>query len=191
VTPRAAGKVRIVAGAKRGHRLRVPAVIGVRPTSEKVREAIFDVLGPVGDMSVLDLFAGTGAMGLEALSRGAQTCAFVEQDFAVAAVLEENIAALGYEPCSRVIVSDYHQALLRLSGAGARFDLLFVDPPYRMLPDVEATVGPLLSSVLKDDGVVVIEGDRPSSVTFGQTPVFDRAYGNTRVTMIRMRRTTR
>jgi 16S rRNA G966 N2-methylase RsmD len=69
--------------------------------------------------------------------------------------------------------------------------LLFVDPPYRMLPEVEATLGPLLSSVLKDDGVAVIEGDRLSSVTFGQTPVFDRAYGNTRVTMISMRRSIR
>jgi 16S rRNA (guanine966-N2)-methyltransferase len=191
VTPRAAGKVRIVAGAKRGHRLKVPAVIGVRPTSEKVREAIFDVLGPVGDLLALDLFAGTGAMGLEALSRGAQSCVFVEQDFAVAAVLEENIAALGYKLCSQVIVSDYHQAVLRLSGAGARFDLLFVDPPYRMLPEVEATLGPLLSSVLRDDGVAVIEGDRLSLVSFGQAPVFDRAYGNTRVTMISMRRSIR
>ncbi len=104
---------------------------------------------------------------------------------------EENIATLGYESVSRVIVSDYHQALQRLSGAGARFDLLFVDPPYRMLAEVEVTLGPLLSSLLRDDGVAVIEGDRPSRVTFGQTPVFDRAYGDTRVTMIRMRRSIR
>jgi len=191
MSPRPAGKVRIVAGAKRGHRLRVPAVIGVRPTSEKVREAIFDVLGPVADMLVLDLFAGTGAMGLEALSRGAESSVFVEHDFAVAAVLEENIAALGYQRRSRVIVSGYREALPRLAGLGAGFDLLFVDPPYRMLPEVEATLGALLSSVLKDDGVAVIEGDRPSLVTLGQIPVFDRAYGNTRVTMIRMRRSIR
>lgn len=191
MTPRPAGKVRIVAGAKRGHRLRVPAVVGLRPTSEKVREAIFDVLGAVGDLSVLDLFAGTGAMGLEALSRGAQSCVFVEQDPAAATVLQENIKALGYQASCRVIVSDYRQALQRLVHMRAGFDLLFVDPPYRMLPEVEATLEPLLSSVLKDDGVAVIEGHRPSQVTFGHTPVFDRVYGDTRVTMISMRRSIR
>ncbi|MFH0917265.1 MAG: 16S rRNA (guanine(966)-N(2))-methyltransferase RsmD [bacterium] len=191
MSPRPGGKVRIVAGAKRGHRLTVPAVVGLRPTSEKVREAIFDVLGAVSDLSVLDLFAGTGAMGLEALSRGARGCVFVERDPVVATVLQGNIAALGYQLSCRVIVSDYLQALRRLAGSEAGFDLLFVDPPYRMLPEVEAALEPWLSSVLKDDGVAVIEGDRASQVAFGQAPVFDRAYGDTRVTMIRMRRSIR
>jgi 16S rRNA (guanine966-N2)-methyltransferase len=188
MSPRPAGRVRIVAGARRGHRLTVPAVAGVRPTSEKVREAIFDVLGPVDDLAVLDLFAGTGAMGLEAMSRGARNCVFVEEDPAVASVLGENIAALRYEASCRVIVSDYRQALQRLVGAGTEFDLLFIDPPYRMLPEVEVLLGPLLSSVLRDDGVAVVEGHRPSQVTLGHAPVFDRVYGDTRVTMIKMRR---
>jgi len=191
VTARPAGKVRIVAGAKRGHRLVVPPVADLRPTSEKVREAIFDVLGAVRDLVVLDLFAGTGAMGLEALSRGAKSCVFVEKDTAVATVLWENITSLGYQLSSRVIVSDYRQALQRLAGVRSGFDLLFVDPPYRMLPDVEATLVPLLSSVLKDDGVAVIEGERALQVTFGDAPLFDRTYGDTRVTMIRMRRSIR
>ena len=90
-----------------------------------VREAIFDSLGPVGGLNVLDLFAGTGAMGLEALSRGAARCMFVEQDRRVADVLLANIRDLDYEGASRVIVADYRAALqdIDASGRGVRFAL--------------------------------------------------------------------
>lgn len=182
------GKIRIVAGTHRGRRLRVIPSEILRPTSEKVREAVFDVLGPVAGLSVADLFAGTGAMGLEALSRGAGRCVFVEGDPAVAAVLLENIAALEYEPVCRVIVSGFERALAGLVRSSPGFDLLFVDPPYRMLAEVEVTLTPLLPSLLSEDGVVVIEGDKSSPVDIGPTPVFDRVYGDTRVTMVRMRR---
>jgi len=153
-----------------------------------VREAIFDVLGPVDGLVALDLFAGTGAMGLEALSRGAAHCVFVEEDEAVAAVLRENIAALGYDSRSRVMPAGYEQALRRLSQGEKGFDLLFVDPPYRMLAEVEVTLKPLVASLLGDNGVVIVEGDKSSRVTLGETTVFDRIYGDTRVTMITMRR---
>jgi 16S rRNA (guanine966-N2)-methyltransferase len=182
------GKIRIVGGARRGRRLKVAAGTMIRPTAEKVREAMFDALGPVGGLSVLDLFAGTGAMGLEALSRGASACVFVEKDPAVAAVLQQNIAMLDYETVCRVMVSGYDEALKSLARGEAGFDLLFIDPPYRMLAEVEVTLMPLLSSLLSEDGVAVIEGERSSQVDLGRLPVFDRTYGDTRVTMIRMRR---
>jgi 16S rRNA (guanine966-N2)-methyltransferase len=184
------GKVRIVAGAKRGHYLKVAPTSEVRPTSEKVREAIFAVLGPIEGLTVLDLFAGTGAMGLEALSRGAGTCVFVEEAPAVAEVLRVNISTLGYEPVCQVMVRDFQEALHRLLKRGPLFDLLFVDPPYRILPEVEVALGPLLPSLLADEGVVVAEGDRSTRVTFGGTPVFDRVYGATRVTMVSNRGST-
>ena len=185
------GRVRIVAGAKRGRYLKVVRTTEVRPTSEKVREAIFDVLGPIGGMAVLDLFAGTGAMGLEALSRGAASCVFVEGAPAVAEVLRANILALSYRPVCDVIVCDFHEALGRLVEQDSVFDLLFVDPPYRMLPEVEIVLGPLLPSLLSDQGVVVAEGDRSTRVSFGFPPVFDRVYGAARVTMISNRESTR
>lgn len=188
---RTPGKVRIVAGSRRGRRLRVPPGEATRPTSEKVREAIFDVLGPVAGLRVLDLFAGTGAMGLEALSRGARSCVFVEGDPAVAGVLRENIAALEYDADCRVINAGYVRALGALAQGEPGFDLLFVDPPYRMLAEVEAMVTPLMSSLLSVDGVAVVEGDRATRVTLGQHPVFDRTYGDTRVVMIGMRRSIR
>ncbi|NLO27486.1 MAG: 16S rRNA (guanine(966)-N(2))-methyltransferase RsmD [Actinobacteria bacterium] len=180
--------VRIVGGAKRGHRLKVARGGATRPTGERVREAIFDALGPVDGLKVLDLFAGTGAMGLEALSRGAERCVFVEEDRGVTVVLRENIAALGYGSRSRVMLAGYERAARRLGQEEKGFDLLFVDPPYRMLAEVEVTLKPLLASLLAEDGVAVVEGGKSSQTTFGQTTVFDRIYGDTKVMMITMRR---
>lgn len=180
------GRVRIVGGSKRGQGIRVPAGARVRPTGQKVREAIFDVLGPVAGLRALDLFAGTGAMGLEALSRGVAECVFVESDPAVAAVLDSNVKALSLEPVARIIRGGYFPAAKGLVQAGASFDLLFVDPPYRMLAEVEVLLTPLLSKLLSSDGVAVVEGERSLVVTLGRTPVFERVYGDTRVTMIRL-----
>ncbi len=185
------GKIRIVGGAHRGRRLKVAAGTGVRPTSERVREAVFDALGPVGGVSVLDMFAGTGAMGLEALSRGATSCVFIENDPAVAVTLKENIAALDYQAEARVLQLPYERALLGLSARAAGFDLLFVDPPYRILPEVEVVLKPLLPSLLLDDGIAVVEGSRKTCIDLGRSPVFDRTYGDTRITMIAMRRGVR
>jgi 16S rRNA (guanine966-N2)-methyltransferase len=184
VKPGLRNTVRIVAGARRSRRLRVSPGSTVRPTGEMVREAIFDSLGPVGGLAVLDLFAGTGAMGLEALSRGAGRCLFVEADRRVAEVLRENISDLEYEAEGKVIVADYLAALQDLKRAEERFDLLFVDPPYRILTQVEVTLKPFIASLMEDNGVVVFESDKGSHPTLGAVPVFDRVYGDTRVTMV-------
>jgi 16S rRNA (guanine966-N2)-methyltransferase len=182
------GTIRIVAGARRSRRLRVPPGPTVRPTSEMVREAIFDSLGPLVDFVALDLFAGSGALGLEALSRGAARCVFVEQDRRVAEVLRANVRDLDYEAESRVIVGDYHAALQALGGTGERFHLLFVDPPYKMLTEVEVTIEPAIPSLMHEGGVVVLESDKASHPTLGAVPAFDRVYGDTRVTMVTARR---
>jgi len=181
------GRVRIIAGYKRGHRLKVPPG-EVRPTSDMVREAIFDALGPVVGLRVLDLFAGTGAMGLEALSRGAAHCVFVEVGPKVVTVLRENIAALGYEGSSEVLAVSYTAGLAALVERGCQFDLLFVDPPYRMLPEVEETLVSVVPSLVSRNGLVVMESSRSVHPTLGGTTVFDRVYGNTRVTMVGFRR---
>jgi 16S rRNA (guanine966-N2)-methyltransferase len=153
-----------------------------------VREAIFDVLGPVRGLDVLDLFAGSGAMGLEALSRGAASCVFVEGDKRVALVLGQNIRALDFASASRLMVTDYRSALQTLSIAGESFDLLFVDPPYRMLPEVEVTLKPIVATLVRDGGVVVFESGKGAHPDLGAAPVFDRVYGDTRVIMVAVRR---
>ena len=189
------GTVRIVGGSRRGRRLRVARQGEVRPTADRVREAIFDVLGPLHGLLVLDLFAGSGAMGLEALSRGAARCIFVESDKQVAGVLRANIEMLAYPEVSTQVLSvDYQSAVARLAEGreeerpGSRFDLLFVDPPYRMLQEVEVMLAPVLPALLASEGLVVVEGPRTVQVDMGLTPFFDRIYGETRVVMLERRR---
>jgi 16S rRNA (guanine966-N2)-methyltransferase len=173
-----------VAGSRRGRFVTVPHAGEVRPTSEMVRGAVFNALGPVGGLTVLDLFAGSGALGLEALSRGAAGCVFVEADRAVAGVLRENIRLLEYESTSQLVVADYRRAVQSLVEAHRRFDLLFVDPPYRILSDVEGSLAPFVPSLLTECGVVVIESDCSSEASLGLTPVFARTYGDTKITMV-------
>jgi 16S rRNA (guanine966-N2)-methyltransferase len=197
-------QVRIIAGERKGHRIRVPRGGAVRPTAERVREAVFASLGDVAGLRVLDLFAGTGALGFEALSRGAASATFVESDRSVAAVLRANIRALDYETRALVLPMDYRRALARLRvaegaseasavqaghdpGEAARpaFDLLFVDPPYRMLPDVLAALAPALLSLLTPEGLAVVEGPRSLKVDLGLGIVFERRYADTVITMAR------
>jgi len=180
------GRLRIVAGAKRGRLIGVPRDDGVRPTSEVVREAVFNVLGEIGGLSVLDLFAGSGALGLEALSRGADHCVFVERDPNTVSSLRKNISALGYEGESQVLATDYRTAIRALKREETIFDLLFVDPPYRMLAEVEVELAGSVPALLSSGGVMVVEGPSGHGNDFGLSPVFERSYGDTKVTMVRV-----
>ena len=121
------GKLRIVAGSLRGSRLAVPDRPGLRPTSDRIRETLFNWLMPVIEGArCLDLYAGTGALGIEAISRGASECTFVESDRALARDLRENLARLKVET-ARVIEAD---ALAALAGSAEPFDIVFLDPPF-------------------------------------------------------------
>jgi 16S rRNA (guanine(966)-N(2))-methyltransferase RsmD len=188
VTISGRGNIRIVAGSMRGRRIGVPRTGQVRPTSEKVREAVFDVIGPIGGLKVLDLFAGSGAFGLEAVSRGARACVFVEADPGAAEVLRRNIDALGCGAACQVVASDYLRAAKTLMGQGQVFDLLFVDPPYRILTEVEYALTAHVPSLVSPKGLMVIEGPRSLRPTFGQDIVFERDYGETRISMLAVRR---
>jgi 16S rRNA (guanine966-N2)-methyltransferase len=122
--------MRIIAGEFKGRRL--AAVKGrIRPTSDRVREAIFSVLGPaVAEAAVLDLFAGTGALSLEALSRGARDAVLVEDHGTSLNILRQNITALGLEKRTRVLAFPVTKALKKLAAQGEQFNLVFLDPPY-------------------------------------------------------------
>jgi len=136
--------IRIIAGERRGWKLEAPkGKLLTRPITDRVKENLFNILqARVPDAVVLDLFAGTGALGLEALSRGARWATFVEQHRDVADVLKRNVAHLRYEPASRVITGDalrlrpaVRDSGLRQVGDDLVFDLVFVDPPYAMMND--------------------------------------------------------
>ena len=123
--------MRISAGAQRNRRLRSPRGLRTRPTSDRIRQAIFNVIGPaIEGMRILDLFAGSGAFGLDALSRGAAAVTFIEHDSAALASLRANVAALGFSGRAEVFGEEVAHALLRLIEEGVRFECVFLDPPY-------------------------------------------------------------
>jgi 16S rRNA (guanine966-N2)-methyltransferase len=122
----------VIAGSARGRTLHAPpSGAETRPTTDKVREALFNVLGPIDEYVVLDLFAGTGALGIEALSRGARSCLFVEASEKVCAVIRRNVDGCGFRDRSKVLARDVRRVLDKgAESMGAPFDLVLMDPPY-------------------------------------------------------------
>jgi 16S rRNA (guanine(966)-N(2))-methyltransferase RsmD len=146
--------MRIIAGRFKGRTLRTPSWEGLRPTSDRLRETLFNVLA--ADMPgarVLDVYAGTGAVGLEALSRGARAVTFIEQDRRAVALIRENLARCAVSEGCAIVARDAAEALRR--GPLDRFDIVFLDPPY----DTSArdTVVQLAAAHVADDGVLVLE----------------------------------
>ena len=149
----APGKVRLIAGRWRGTRLDVPASPGLRPTSDRVRETLFNWLAPfLPGARVLDLFAGSGALGLEALSRGAAEAVLVERDAALAAALRATLARLPDSSGGRVVQGDAVQVL---QGSDACFDIAFVDPPFAA--GLWARTWPVLAPRLAEGALVYVE----------------------------------
>lgn len=182
--------MRIIAGALRGRRIAAPPGRGTRPTSDRVREALFSILGPVDGEDVLDLFAGSGALGLEALSRGAASATFVERAPRAAACIRDNIRALGVEDRTRVVVRDWRAALSAERAAGRWYGVVLVDPPYRDVARVAAGLGAALAEVVVPGGTVVIERSaRDRALVLDGLAVersVERVYGDTAVSVLRL-----
>lgn len=172
--------MRVIAGRWGGRRLQAPRGDGTRPTSDRVREALFSILGDVGGDRVLDLFAGTGALGLEALSRGAAHATFCEVDRDALRVLRANVAAVG-APEGQVAIRP-RPALRHLEDASRShdaYDLALLDPPYRLAAELgPALTGPL-RAVLAPGARVVCECDRRSPLELDLPEVDRRRYGDT------------
>ena len=172
--------VRIVAGTAKGRKLHAPAEGGVRPTSDRVREAMFDVLismGVVDGAGVADLFAGTGALGIEALSRGATSAVLVDHDRAALDAINVNLVTTGLYARATVVKAD---VLMWLATAGP-CDLALIDPPYAFAgwPELLARL---------DAGLVVAESDREIDVGDGWKVLKSKHYGGTVVTMAEIAR---
>ncbi len=174
--------VRIIAGTRKGATIYAPKS-DARPTGDRVREAAFNLIGPVDDMAVLDLFAGSGAMGLEALSRGASSAVFVESDREAQRAIERNVDKLGVSGAT-LLRMDVHRALASESAAGRRYDLVLVDPPYAMFETLQPTLATYLPALLAEDGLVVVETAKRDHPDLG--PLAERtsrAYGSARITL--------
>lgn len=176
--------MRVVSGSARGLRLLAPPGTAVRPTADRVREAVFNSLGSLGAVRgarVLDVFAGSGAMGIEALSRGAENCIFCEVDPDVVRVLRENLSHTRIAGSAEVILGDT-MALLSEGrfGGSVAVDLVLADPPYAF-----ERWGELLDLLEPTDArFVVAESDRPVVATPRWREVRQRAYGGTIVTIL-------
>ena len=174
--------MRIIAGERKGHTIYAPKGLETRPTSDRVRENVFNLVAPwVEGARVLDLYAGSGAMGLEALSRGADTVVFVEADRDAARTIERNLDKLRLSSAT-VLRLDVTTGLAQEAAAGRKYDLVLLDPPYAMT-DYEA-LARYLPRVLADDGLLVLESPARSEPELpGLAVRTTRKYGSTRVTV--------
>jgi 16S rRNA (guanine966-N2)-methyltransferase len=182
--------MRIVAGDLGGRRLVVPSGRDTRPTTDRVREAIFSMIGDVDGLDVLDVFAGSGALGIEALSRGAASATFIDRSSGALASLRANLSQLGLEARATVVARDWRAALAAERSQGRVYGLCLIDPPYSVLPRIAADLCQAIAQVVSSGSTVVIEGDaRTGPIPFtelGLTDRTDRAYGTTHVSVIRM-----
>ena len=206
--------MRVVGGAWRGRPLVAPAGRGTRPTSDKVREAIFDVLqalpelraaapsvspsatdaaslgaaatsGPLAGHAVLDLYAGSGALGIEALSRGAARCTFVERERAALAALRRNLAAVGATaPAIRIVATDVRRALQADARAGCMYTLVLADPPYARSADAQDALTRSLGPVLAPLAVIVVETSDEEDVVLPWRQVRVKVHGGTKVVVL-------
>jgi 16S rRNA (guanine(966)-N(2))-methyltransferase RsmD len=167
----------VIAGRWGGRRLAAPRGRGVRPTSDRVREALFSTLGPIADARVLDLFAGSGALGIEALSRGASEATFVDSDGAAVRAVRENLASLG--ATAEVRRADARAFLRNARAAGRQYDLVFLDPPYRRAGALAEALAADLVVVLAPGARVVTESDRRRSLALPLPLQTERRYGDT------------
>jgi 16S rRNA (guanine966-N2)-methyltransferase len=178
--------MRVIAGYLGGRRLKAPRGRDTRPTSDRVREALFSMLGELEAGRVLDLFAGTGALGIEALSRGAAGAVFVERDARAVEVLHANLAALGIdERAGEVRRTDAAAALRSARAAQETYDLVFIDPPYSRAHDLGPELAASLPPVLGPAARIVVESDRRAPLELALEVERQRRYGDTLITIHR------
>lgn len=175
--------MRIIAGTNKGARIYAPKGHDTRPTSDRAREAAFNLIGPVDGAAVLDLFAGSGAMGLEALSRGAASAVFVENDREARRTIDRNLDKLGLSR-ARVVPQDAVRALATEASAGRRYDLVLVDPPYEMFSSLQNALSTYLPPILAENGLVVVEtGAKQEPELPSLTLRTSRRYGSARISI--------
>ncbi|MFW6130926.1 MAG: 16S rRNA (guanine(966)-N(2))-methyltransferase RsmD [Atribacterota bacterium] len=150
--------MKIVAGMYKGFRLNTFKGREIRPTPSKVREAVFDMLGSsVIESDFLDLFAGTGAIGIEAFSRGAKKVTFVEINQRAIGLIKENLLKIYHDDFSNIIKNDFHKALERLSEQQRKYDIIFLDPPYKKNYLLKALLDIDQSRIFKKKSIIMLQ----------------------------------
>ena len=176
--------MRIISGSARGRRLKELQGMDTRPTTDKVKEALFNIIQfDIEGRQVLDLFGGTGQLGLEALSRGAERCTFTDQRREAAALIRENIKACGFQDQTHVVQGD---AISFLSGCREKFDLIFLDPPYQsdLLDRALETIARF--DILREHGIIVCESAAERTIPQLEAPYergLEYRYGKIKLTL--------
>jgi 16S rRNA (guanine966-N2)-methyltransferase len=175
--------VRVVAGELRGRRFSAPPGTVTRPTADRVREALFSILGDMSGLKVLDLFAGSGALGIEALSRGAAEAVFVDSSAAAVGVVRKNLEALSLEGA---VHRRKALAFLADEQGPAGFEVAFVDPPYDGAARMAAPLAERLPAKLTDHARIVTESDKRRPLIMPFPLLRERIYGDTRICVHRL-----
>jgi len=178
--------LQVLTGSVKGRKLKVPKGQKIRPMTSRVKKSVFDTLGDISGVSVLDIFAGSGAIGIESLSCGADHVTVIEKDPLVFKIIKENYEHCGFVDKASLLCSDYKDALSMLRRKREVFELIFIDPPYRLYGELEVKdFVDDVSELLHDDGVIVIEHDHKIEDT---PPGFQRStkpFGGTHVSYFR------
>ena len=172
--------MRVIAGAYKGRRLHAPRGEGTRPTADRVREALFSILADVVGARVLDLYAGSGALAIEALSRGAASAVLVERDPRAVEAIARNVEATGAPAVVRRREVMAYLASMAAAGDGP-FDLVFADPPYSSADRVAAPLTERLPAFLAEDARIVTESDKRMPLSLGLPLLRERTYGDVRI----------
>ncbi len=182
--------MRVISGKARGLKLNAPKNEDVRPTTDRVKESLFNIINSyVLDSNVLDLFAGTGSLGIECLSRGANKCVFVDKSKESMAIVKSNIKKAKVENESITLNTDFKNAIVSLGKKGEKFNIIFMDPPYYKNMFIDALSAVDENNLLEEDGIIVVEHDTVDSFPENVGRLYknrDKKYGNTTLTFYKM-----
>ena len=182
--------MRVISGKARGLKLNAPKNDDVRPTTDRVKESLFNIINPyIMDSHILDLFAGTGSLGIECLSRGANKCIFVDNSKESINIVKSNIKKARVENESIVLNLDFKSAVNSLALKNEKFDVIFMDPPYYKNMFSDALGGIDNNNLLKEDGIIVVEHDTKDEFPENIGRLYknrEKKYGNTTLTFYKM-----
>lgn len=182
------GFMRVISGSKRGQKLIAPEGISTRPTEDRIKENIFNLIGPMYvDTYGLDLFSGSGQMGIELLSRGCSYCVFVDNSKSAATTIKENLKKTGLLECSKIIGRDVFNALDEISKMKLKFQYIYMDPPFSIELDIYTRVLEQLHSrdLLEDDALIIIESSEEYVVPEEFSIYKERQYRDILIRMLK------
>lgn len=182
--------LRVISGKARGLKLDSPKNQDVRPTTDRVKESLFNIINPyIRESNILDLFAGTGSLGIECLSRGAKNCVFVDKSKDSINIIKSNVKKARVENESTILNIDFKDAVKRLSSQNQKFDVIFMDPPYYENMFIKCLKSIDELNLLHEDGIIVVEHDTKDLLdeSIGNlVKSRDKKYGNTTLTFYKL-----